>query len=475
MFGKKKADIAGQEGKQKTNDRKIFAFTMFTIANIFAVSAGTFAWFYAATHNSEMSTVSGDMNVTVQKVEAYKYIYPFFKNSTTMVDYYGEGDVKRFVIQDKENYQSVPAGDTAVFELSATSSWSYDSDLALSATNFRYDNVQTFTRYLVGDSTFLGIDDLNPSEDSDDPWATHIKALAFSDTSIMNNGVEISLNNVVISLGATFTLVDKTTSVTNGKRFTYTLDSEASDSNAPFEAVSGDCIRCLRAGIYNVSYYMSDDKSYLSLTATSRSDDAIIGNNLLDPTMINIDYYGSKKNIEKYKTGIDKYMPDAIQAQKTMVILDVTLDYKNENPIDAGLDVLREGNVVETADHFKASRFYSFYARLAKDENKMTTADEIWTTMHLPGDHQTDSVNDFTKFPDSGSRISCNLLPHDPGSGDSLLVPGSLAKTTYHCYVGIEYDHEHCAYFLDENRLGKTYYLDRDFGFFFTGTQHIES
>ena len=180
-----------------------------------------------------------------------------------------------------------------------------------------------------------------------------------------------------------------------------------------------------------------------------------------------------------------------------MLILDVQIKYTNTNAIDAGLQIERNAavsgvsiyndsgkynntskNLVGYVDEqhrnaLNASDFYSFYAVFTK--TPYTAADPgdipqtIWDDMHREGDEN------FSKFQNDTSydRVAtCTLHPKD--LDDSLVVPGNIVDNIYHCYIGIDYDYVYTRYFLYENRLGKTYLLDRDFGFHFTGTQHLE-
>ena len=90
--------------------------------------------------------------------------------------------------------------------------------------------------------------------------------------------------------------------------------------------------------------------------------------------------------------------------------------------------------------------------------------------LNTKGDANPDEdLNDTTY----DKTIDCTL--HGKELDDSIIVEPSASDNIYHCYIVIEYDYEHCVYFLDKNRLGKTYYLDRDFGFHFSGIQHKES
>ena len=87
-------------------------------------------------------------------------------------------------------------------------------------------------------------------------------------------------------------------------------------------------------------------------------------------------------------------------------------------------------------------------------------------------------TNIFSKFVNAvgaqnyDSTVACELFNID---GDGLIIEPSNSDNIYHCYIGIDYDHIFTRYFLNENRLGKTYYLYRDYGFCFTGIQVLEA
>ena len=116
----------------------------------------------------------------------------------------------------------------------------------------------------------------------------------------------------------------------------------------------------------------------------------------------------------------------------------------------------------------RASDFYNFYATFTK--TPYASASALWTGLHRVGDQYSQKFLNDTEF---DKTIDCTL--HMKENDDSATVAASNTDNIYHCYIGIEYDYEHSVYFLDENRLGKTYLLDRDFGFHFSGIQHKES
>ncbi|MBO6285294.1 MAG: Ig-like domain-containing protein [Bacilli bacterium] len=186
-----------------------------------------------------------------------------------------------------------------------------------------------------------------------------------------------------------------------------------------------------------------------------------------------------------------------------MVVFDVELRYKNANPVRAGLKAWRNPtqpsnsiyalaskyddktshlhgyqiiNDVVQRNALNASDFYTFYSVFTK--NPFSTPEQMWTAMHQKTDEEDAEGALFSKFSTGGSyddSVSCRLCLKDKTGADvdSLVIPGNDPDvgSVYHCYVGIDYDYEHTAFFLNENRLGKTYLLDRDFGFYFMGTQ----
>ena len=68
--------------------------------------------------------------------------------------------------------------------------------------------------------------------------------------------------------------------------------------------------------------------------------------------------------------------------------------------------------------------------------------------------------------------IDCTLRPKT--NSDSTLVPVSANSQTYHCYIAIDYDYERMQFFVNQDRVGKTYLLDRDFGFYFSAEEYLE-
>ena len=292
----------------------------------------------------------------------------------------------------------------------------------------------------------------------------------------------------------------------NCSYFTYNSPTTSPSGNSRFGVLDSNRLQCLVSGIYKFDYRVVGDDYFLDITLASRSDNAIIGSNLIDPTKITIDYRGAAASTY---ASLDDYLPYAIHDQKTMVVLDVELTYQNKNPIIAGLQINREAikshsiysftGKYETTNEYTfrgyvdsshrnelyASDFYAFTSLFAKSENAFATPTDAWNSFHST--YQTDYETiagkqhavpldyPYEKFQNNTSydaSIDCNLRPKS--NSDSTLVPVSLSNNVYHCYIAIDYDYEHMQFFVNQNRVGKKYLLDRDFGFFFSATEYLE-
>ena len=479
----------------RVNKRSVFKFVGLValgIGSVAAVTVTTIAWFNLGRQDSKIKMVSGDLGVEIQKVTAYKYVYPYYKNSTEFIDYDGVGTVKPYVLEDHtleyndQKVDDIPIGhDDAAVTLGTpvAGTYSTDASAAHSATNIYFsNNVETFRYFLMGDAIFCG--------DASKEWSSQ-SAIAFKTNGVVSSNNPAIASDVVVSAGASFILFDKQDAEA-GSCY-YNTYSSIDNSDTPFRIDDGKLL-CLRSGIYTFSYAPGEA---LSITLNSNGDQkdiAVIGNNSLDPTKVTIDYAGSA-NKTTYPT-LNSYLAHAIQTQNTMIILDVQIKYTNANPIDAALTIERsDANSVsiyndtgkynntsknligyvneQNRNPLNASDFYCFYAVFTKTpyaaSGNSGVPEVIWNNMHR------ESSDDFSKFQnDTAYDTSVDCTLHLKEQDDSLVVPGNITNNIYHCYIGIEYDYVYSRYFLYENRLGKTYLLDRDFGFHFTAVQHLE-
>lgn len=486
----------------KKSKKATIALLAISLSGAFAFSSATFAWFcFSASNNASIITFSGDLDVSIEKISVYKYVYPYHNNSVEFVDYDAVGQVKSYVIEDKNIETPNNLANKVTFSLGKVTNQSYatsSSDASIGPTNIHYDDSQTFKHYLIGNNTFTGV--------TSNPWST-LSATAFARREAPVQGEPISIENVVISKGAEFVLFDAN-SIANSKcsYFTYNSPSTSPSGNSRFAVIDSNRLQCLASGIYKFDYRVAGDNFFLDITLTSRSDNAIIGSNLIDPTKITIDYRGAAASTY---ASLNDYLPYAIHEQKTMVVLDAQLKYQNKNPVIAGLQINREpikphsiysfSGKYGTTDEYTfrgyansnqrnelyASDFYAFSSLFAKEANAFATPTDAWNSFHSTYQTDYETVagkqqiipldNPYDKFQNDTSyepSIDCNLRPKT--NSDSTLVPSSASNNVYHCYIAIDYDYERTQFFVNQDRVGKTYLLDRDFGFYFSATEYLE-
>ena len=524
--------IFGKKGKrQPTNSSshrmKLICMIAILVVNVAVVVVSTIAWFSTNSGESKIQMVSGDINVKIRKVSAYKYVYPYYPGSAEFVDYNSDGIIKKYTIEDhtieynsqnidditiNSNSPTVISLDTQTRSYSTIANPSAEDLNSFTATNIHCPASSSFSYYLLGDKTFCG---------DDKQWST-TNGIAFSSNKEIDEDNSVTVSNVVVSAGSRFVLFDKTTA-SEGSVDYMTYGTNINNSNGPFKVLIeggiGTNILCLKSGVYSFTYSLGA----LTITLQNKRD-AIIDNNILDPTLISIDYAGSVNKTDPeapdYFPSLYSYVPEAIFNQNTMVILDVELDYRNVNPILASLTIERNStplarsmfNLVdlndpanselesryedtrqnligylpgssEATNNLYASDFFSFYAVFT--QTPFASAEALWGTelnpsLHRRTDYEVSSTKQFVKFKNGDVydySLPCPL--HTKELDDSLIIQPSNDEDEdydfYHCYICIDYDYEYTQYFLNENRLGKTYLLFRDFGFRFIGTQELES
>ena len=499
LFSKLKSGFLGTK-------KSIIAMTMMTLGSVFALSIATLAWFFTASGSSaSIKSFAGDMDVLIDKITAYKYVYPYHRNSNEFIDYESTGKVKSFIVEDSSIELEGSLSNSVTIALGVNSNQPYATaanDANIGPTKVHYEASQDFKYYLLGNNIFNG-DDANP-------WST-LNSTAFARREPPIVGEPVSVTNVLVSAGSEFLLFDAST-VDNGNcdYFTYTSITPETNKVARFQLLESNRIKCLQSGIYQFDYRIDNsDNKFLDITFVSRGDNAIFGTNLIDPTKITIDYaganYSNYENVEAEDleniTDINSLIPYAVQEQKTMVVIDVQLQYQNKNPIDAGLKLMREADDAKSVYRFtdkysttdsytylgyvnenqrnplRASDFYAFYFEFAKEENKFADGETAWNHFHaMKTDDEADNTPLFAKFSSDPTYIDnfdCTLNPKT--NSDSTLIPGSSSNNIYHCYIVIDYDYEYMRFFIDQDRLGLTYLLDRDFGFYYTAVQHSEA
>ena len=381
------------DGKVSFNIGKIVGLVLIAVSNLSAVTLGTLAWFNMSTRDSRVDIVSGDLNVEVKKISAYKYVYPYYKSSTEFIDYDSDGTVKKYVLEDNTlvyNEQSVKdisiSADDATIALGTKYGGTGYKTTTIEDANSNMVYIPTanyapeFCYYLIGDDTFNGVSN---------SWSL-TDGYAFALRESVTNEKHAILDNIVVSQGSSFRLLEVTVSNEQYSYNYYPLNS-VTESSA-FKIVDdnsdgkGDRLICLRSGIFKITH--SPNQLLIELHTKddgARKDISVISNNSLDPTKVSIDYAGSVDKTD-YPT-IESYMPTAIYNQNTTMVIDVELAYKNANEIEAGLKVERTAatsnsifNVAgkytdtthnldgyiddENQNMLRASDFYNFYAVL---------------------------------------------------------------------------------------------------------------
>lgn len=502
--------IAGFFTKLKNMPRKtritVFASAL-AIGNILTMTSLSLAWFiqYNA-ESSNIKTFSGDLDIEISKISAYKYVYPYINNSAEFIDYDTPGVVKSYVVEDASIDTPNNLSNNVTFDLGIKTNQPRTTVAGEGTANkIHYEGSHNFKYYLIGDKVFNGV--------NDNEWSS-LTATAFSrliapeKSETPNDNKSVTLSRVMVSAGAKFILFDVNTvgvDVNNDDApicsyFTYNNPQTAFGQNSRFGVVDG-YLKCLKSGIYDFRYRLDNSGNpHLDIMLTASGNNTIMASNLVDPTKISIEYYGHYiENPEQYDD-INDYLPVGIQKQKTMVLLDVYLKFNNKNDIDAGLTIIREplkqgqsifsfDNKYSTLDPYTflgykgeenrnplcASDFFGFYPVLMSNANVLTNGYDdpatVWNDFNSKTTAYAEAgVPVYQKFSNTTKydiELPCSLY------GDSSLIPGSVENNYYHIYVSIDYEHEDMRFFLNPDRLGKTFYLDRDFTFYFTAIQHI--
>ena len=501
VFDKIKNLFSKKPDGSKPRRGRYIGLALLLVGNAATITCATVAWFSMDVRESKIAMVSGDLDVEINKVTAYKYVYPYYNNSTEFIDYDSEGVVKKYILEDHVlTYDETDVDDISITSDNATITLGTKEagTFTTNTANASYDNVcvpstvapayyvPEFRYYLIGDSAFCGVTN---------SWGI-TDAFAFALRENVTNERPAIIDNVVVSAGSSFRLLE-TTDASTMYVYNYFPIVSISQSSSPFRVIDddddgvGDYLLCLRSGIYTFTY--SPNQLSITLrTSNAKKDISVITNNSLDPTKISIDYAGSV-NKTTYPT-IDSYLSTAIYDQNTSLILDVELNFKNANAVDAGLQIERTEadsksiynlankyadtthNLVGYVDEnhqnlLRASDFYNYYAEFTKTPYANTAA--LWTALHRVGDANSQKFSNGATY-DRTMDCTLNLKELADSTVVDPINPDSGLDNIYHCYIVIEYDYEYSAYFLDKNRLGKTYLLDRDFGFHFFGVQHLE-
>ncbi len=426
--------------------KNLIIATCMSIFTLVATMCATFAWFMIPKPNASLDTISGDMSITVDKLSAYRYVYPYYKDSNSYIDYSidpttkkDKGQLKQFVITDTTEINPLETAPTIPEDESFTKT----------------------ALYLVGDHTYLG-------ENTSTEFSLS-SGLIFSSST---DALTFTIEDVTLSVGSHFTVARNDSTIVSFTGFADTDDIVYSNNH----------FTCRKAGLYDVRITKSSadaDATYsISITKNSRDDESIFGMTLFDPTYALLN--GTQNDV--------KGRADAIYDQNTCLIYDVEISVKNQTrDFTLSLDVKRQelqsedGKITDTS--YDLSRYVTY--RYKKHETGDTVSALFSSTFHAKKDNEIynkpDSYTENTSSNDDSTTTSdMKVLTFDNRTDTSISLfsnegPEShdSETTKFHFYIAVDYSPVAVSHFFEESQLSKTYDLIRDYTFYFSSTQVV--
>lgn len=410
--------------KKSQGKIKTILLSAMTIFALFSTMSAVFAWFVVVNPSTKIDTVTGDMSISLNKLSAIKYVYPFYPGSNDFIDYSStNGKLKTYVLNDSD----VPTS----LENATIPSITKDVTNPPNAC------------YLVGNSVFLG--------------TTEEKKYSLSSGIILNSSADgntFSVKSVSLSVNSTFLLTDKEGRNLVFSKVTYFKDNKPTNLEYDFLNKDNTLFLAKKAGFYDFTITRKETGYDLTITSQSRDDASILGMTLFDPTYAKL--YGMKED-------------EAIYKQNTCLVYDVEISVKNEmRGFLLNLQVKRkaldnEDGETETKNQYYLSKYLSFNAVMASDIKNQSIYDFFHSCNESPGS--------FT-YNFGGQRFETN----DQTSLDILskeIISSTSANTSVHLYLAVDYDPDNMKYFFDKSRLGNSYDLIRDFTFYFSTVQSV--
>lgn len=306
--------------KKFSKKGRVILLTSLTIFVLFTTCIASFAWFMTVSPTTPLETISGSMDISIKKVSAYRYVYPYFNSSDTYIDYTQKGKVKEVVMKDSE-----------IEEM---------GNLPSQASKPKNDQ----NYYLIGNSTFLGLGDVT-KEYSLDTGLTFFSKL--------DNSYQIS--DVIISAGSIFGVSDG-----NGNLL---LKQDRDVTGMEEFTFKDGFLQAKTAGRYSLILTIDGNSARLEIEKRTRTDDAILSMTLFDPTYAKL-----------YSLNV----ATAIKDQKTLLVYDVTLDVKNEDhDFLLSCDVKRS---ISSVLEYPISNYLSY--QIEKADGSLTSADAIFKHFH---------------------------------------------------------------------------------------------
>ncbi len=389
----------------------------------------SFAWFLVVNPNSKLDTVSGDMSISFNKVSAERYVYPFYAQSNSFIDYSKDGSVKEYVLSD-----SNPTFTTDAITVSNTPS---------ASSNTKY--------YLVGNKTFVGLSDASDFD------FTNAYILSAS-----TDGLTFTAKDVTLSAGSQFVIVNQNGVIQELSSSSNTLESgiEYDTTNHSYKVKTAMMVNFeLELKKTTDTTDSTTETMSLKIEKESREDSAILGMTLFDPTLAKLN---GQDSTEKY--------PEAIYDQNTCLVYKVDLIVKSQTrDFILNCDVKRkeitaENGQIGSEDKYDLSHYLTY--RVSETISGATNSFLYF--------HPTDMTN---KASYNKNTTTNKVYSFSETSDTSLSVytknfSSTKNETTQTLYIAVDYNPEKISHFFTEENLGKEKIdMVRDFTFYFSCKQ----
>ena len=89
--------------KKISSRLKIVLATACAVFSLFSTMFASYAWFMVRNPSVRIDTITGDMSISLKRVSVYRYVYPFYSGSNTLIDYQSpKAGVREYVLKDEE-------------------------------------------------------------------------------------------------------------------------------------------------------------------------------------------------------------------------------------------------------------------------------------------------------------------------------------------------------------------------------------
>lgn len=338
--------------KRLSSRGKLILATTLAIFTLLSTMCASFAWFTIKNPNIRFETVTGDMNIEIESLSAYRYVYPYYEGSNTFIDYQSDkAEVRKYIIKDNQKKPFIEPD-----------------------TSSREANTLNGQYYLVGDTTFI-------QSEGKEEYDIQTGLV------LTNSGNDFLIEEATLSKGATFAITK------NNKDFLRFDFVEKEETN--IETIENTYFRVNTPGIYRIK--MDERNKTISIHKNTRDDDAILGMTIFDPT---------------YATFMNQKGAKAIYYQNTCLVYDVKIKVKNEtHDITLSLSARRkEKPLIQTENRLPLSNYISY--RTMKKPSDLNSK-EIYNLFHPDGIDQ-DTYNtgtDSLLFPENENTITLSEQP----------------------------------------------------------------